>query len=283
MMGREAILKVHAREIRLAADVDLDIPETGAINADGVAVIIGNRNYAEHNPDVPDVEFALRDDEYPIAIGLHDVGFVDASDLDVRLRVVHAADETAGDGGGGVAESAPVIVAGFLEADEGDVRVVPASAVALEAVGAQREAGFDADFAKALDAALAATKKAVITAIHEADDDGNDSTVGDPEWLPLLETTPPYPDHPSGWNCNAGAHGGALREFFGTDDIAYEIISPDFPEPRQYTSISQGLQEGIELRILEGIHFRNGDEQGVEAGLMAAALAAERLAPVSTD
>lgn len=44
-----------------AADVDLDIPETGAINVDGVAVIIGNRNYAEHNADVPDVEFALRD------------------------------------------------------------------------------------------------------------------------------------------------------------------------------------------------------------------------------
>ena len=43
------------------ADVDADIPETGAINVDAVAVIIGNRNYTEHNPDVPDVEFALRD------------------------------------------------------------------------------------------------------------------------------------------------------------------------------------------------------------------------------
>jgi hypothetical protein len=122
-----------------------------------------------------------------------------------------------------------------------------------------------------------------ITAIQEADDDGNDATVGDPQWTPINGVTPPYPEHPSGWNCNAGAHGGAVREFFGTDDIAYEIMSPDFPEPRQYTSISQGLQEGIELRILEGIHFRNGDEQGVEAGLKAAALAAERLAPVSTD
>ncbi len=122
-----------------------------------------------------------------------------------------------------------------------------------------------------------------ITAIQEADNDGNDATVGDPEWTPINGVTPPYPEHPSGWNCNAGAHGGAVREFFGTDEIAYEITSPDFPEPRQYTSISQGLQEGIELRILEGIHFRTGDEQGVEAGLKAAALAAERLAPTSTD
>ena len=122
-----------------------------------------------------------------------------------------------------------------------------------------------------------------ITAIQEADDDGNPETTGDPDWTPINGVTPPYPEHPSGWNCNAGAHGGALREFFGTDEIAFEIMSPDFPEPRQYTTISEGLQEGIELRIYEGIHFRNGDEQGVEAGLKAAALAAERLAPVSTD
>ena len=120
-----------------------------------------------------------------------------------------------------------------------------------------------------------------ITAIHEADDDGNDATTGDPEWLPLLETTPPYPDHPSGWNCNAGAHGGAIREFFGTDDVAFQMMNPEFPEPRRYTTVSQGLQEGIDLRIYEGIHFRTADEQGVEAGLMAAALAAERLAPTS--
>ncbi len=36
-----------------------------------------------------------------------------------------------------------------------------------------------------------------ITAIREADTDGNPATVADPGWLPLL-ATPPYPDHPSG-------------------------------------------------------------------------------------
>lgn len=122
-----------------------------------------------------------------------------------------------------------------------------------------------------------------ITAIQEADNDGNPETTGDPDWTPINGVTPPYPEHPSGWNCNAAAHGGALREFFGTDEIAYQISSPGFPEPRQYTTISQGLQEGIDLRIYEGIHFRNGDEQGVEVGLEAAALAAARLAPASMD
>jgi hypothetical protein len=119
-----------------------------------------------------------------------------------------------------------------------------------------------------------------ITAIHEAADDGNDATEADPDWTPLAGDTPPYPEHPSGWNCYAGAHVGALQEFFGTDEMAYQIASPELPEPRSYTSFSQGLQEGIDLRIYQGIHFRNGDEQGAEMGQQAAALAAERLAPV---
>ena len=117
-----------------------------------------------------------------------------------------------------------------------------------------------------------------ITAIHEAEADGNPATEADPGWTPLV-ATPPYPEHPSGWNCYAGAHVGALTEFFGTDEMAYQISSPDIPEPRSYASFSQGLQEGIDLRIYQGIHFRNGEVQGAEMGQQAAALAAERLAP----
>ncbi len=117
-----------------------------------------------------------------------------------------------------------------------------------------------------------------ITAIHEAEADGNPATEADPGWTPLV-ATPPYPEHPSGWNCYAGAHVGALTEFFGTDEMAYQISNPDIPEPRSYASFSQGLQEGIDLRIYQGIHFRNGEVQGAEMGQQAAALAAERLAP----
>ncbi len=119
-----------------------------------------------------------------------------------------------------------------------------------------------------------------ITAIAEAEADGNPATEADPDWTPLA-ATPPYPEHPSGWNCYAGAHVGALTEFFGTDEMAYQISNPEMAEPRTYTSFSQGLQEGIELRILQGIHFRNGEVQGAEMGQKAAALAAERLAPAT--
>jgi hypothetical protein len=121
------------------------------------------------------------------------------------------------------------------------------------------------------------------TAIHEADTDGNDATEADPDWVPYIDgledTTPPYPDHPSGWNTYAGAIVGAMQEYFGTDEMAYTIGSPNSDEPKSFASFSEGLQDGIELRVLQGIHFRHGDEAGVEVGQTAAAAAAERLAP----
>jgi hypothetical protein len=123
-----------------------------------------------------------------------------------------------------------------------------------------------------------------VTAIHEAETDGNDATEADPDWVPYIDgleaTTPPYPDHPSGWNTYAGAIIGAMQEYFGTDDMAYTVSSPNVDEPKSFTSFSEGLQDGIELRILQGIHFRNGENAGVEVGQKAAAAAAARLAPV---
>jgi hypothetical protein len=118
-----------------------------------------------------------------------------------------------------------------------------------------------------------------VTAIHEAAADGNDATEPDPDWAPR-DASPPYPDHPSGWNCFAGAYAGALQEFFGTDEMTYQIANPDIPEPRVYSTFTQGLQDGIDLRILTGLHFRNADEQAVALGQKAASLAAERLAPI---
>ena len=55
-----------------------------------------------------------------------------------------------------------------------------------------------------------------ITAIREAETDGNPATDADPGWLPLL-ATPPYPDHPSGHGCVSSSIVESLRDFFGTD------------------------------------------------------------------
>jgi hypothetical protein len=74
-----------------------------------------------------------------------------------------------------------------------------------------------------------------ISAIREADTDGNPRTVADPEWTPLL-VTPPNPDYPSGANCNEGARGIAYTSFFGRDNIAFSGFSVDGGTRRYFRS-----------------------------------------------
>jgi hypothetical protein len=104
-----------------------------------------------------------------------------------------------------------------------------------------------------------------VTAIHEAATDGNPATAADPAWLPLV-TTPPYPDHPSGLACFAGAFAGTLAEFFGTDRIPFTVTSANSGTPRSFTSFSHALQEAVDARIWSGIHFRTADEDGARIG-----------------
>jgi hypothetical protein len=118
-----------------------------------------------------------------------------------------------------------------------------------------------------------------VTAIAEAATDGNDATEPDQAWVDGHEGSPPYPDHPSGFNCYSGAHVGALTETFGTDAMAFEVLNLDGGENRRYTAFSQALQEVIDARVYQGLHFRSADVQGATLGMKAAALAAERLAP----
>jgi hypothetical protein len=98
-----------------------------------------------------------------------------------------------------------------------------------------------------------------ITAIHQADRDGNPATAADPDWVPLINT-PPYPDQPSGLTCAGGAMAGALAGFFGTDAIAFTVRSPASGTERSYDSFSQAVQEIVDARVWSGIHFRKADE-----------------------
>jgi hypothetical protein len=98
-----------------------------------------------------------------------------------------------------------------------------------------------------------------ITAIREADSDGNPATAADPAWLPLINN-PPYPEHPSGLTCAGGAMAGALAGFFGTDDIAFTVRSPASGSERSYDSFSEAVQEIVDARVWSGVHFRKGDE-----------------------
>jgi hypothetical protein len=103
-----------------------------------------------------------------------------------------------------------------------------------------------------------------ITAIREADVDGNPDTVADPAWLPLIPT-PPYPEHSSGHSGLSGAFAATLQDFFRTDRIGWTDTN-NGGLTRSFTRFSQAIDEIVDARVWSGIHFRTADEQGAEIG-----------------
>jgi hypothetical protein len=103
-----------------------------------------------------------------------------------------------------------------------------------------------------------------ITAIREADVDGNPDTVADPAWLPLIPT-PPYPEHSSGHSGLSGAFAATLQDFFRTDRIGWTDTN-NGGLTRSFTRFSQAIDEIVDARVWSGIHFRTADEQGARIG-----------------
>jgi hypothetical protein len=109
-----------------------------------------------------------------------------------------------------------------------------------------------------------------ITAIREADTDGNPATAADPNWEPLI-STPPYPDHPSGHNCFSSSAVSTLQDFFGTNRMKFTVTSNAGPPAppgltQTFTRFSQVRRQIINARVYDGIHFRIADEQGADLG-----------------
>jgi hypothetical protein len=105
-----------------------------------------------------------------------------------------------------------------------------------------------------------------ITAIREADTDGNPGTTKDKDWWPLIET-PGFPEHPAGHTAGSGAIVGMLQNFFRADRIRFSAWSPGSRTTRTFDSFSQALEEVINSRVWGGIHFRTGDIQGARLGM----------------
>jgi hypothetical protein len=103
-----------------------------------------------------------------------------------------------------------------------------------------------------------------ITAIRLADTDGNPATTADPTWSPLV-ANPPYPDHPSGYNCFTGAAFHTAKSFFGTDRVTFSVRNAAGVE-RQYHRFTRVIKDTIDGRIYLGIHFRTPDVQGAWLG-----------------
>jgi hypothetical protein len=114
-----------------------------------------------------------------------------------------------------------------------------------------------------------------VTAIRNADTDGNPNTNVDADWTPLVQT-PPIPDYDSAHSVEGGAAAQVLRRFFGTDEIDFETCSLTLPAgstcddvssvTRSYSSFSEAADENAFSRVLVGFHFRKACAVGVQHG-----------------
>ena len=103
-----------------------------------------------------------------------------------------------------------------------------------------------------------------ITAIREADTDGNPRTEQDANWLPLI-ATPPYPEYPSGHTGLSGSIAATLQDFFKTDKVGWSDTN-NAGLTRSFRRFSEAIDEIVDARIWSGIHFRTADEQGERIG-----------------
>jgi hypothetical protein len=107
-----------------------------------------------------------------------------------------------------------------------------------------------------------------VTAIRNADNDGNPDTVGDADWTPLI-ATPPFPSYTSGHSTFSAAAATVLAGFFGTDQVTFTTGSeqPD-AAARTFTSFSQAADEAGMSRIYGGIHWDFDNSEGLATGKM---------------
>jgi hypothetical protein len=117
-----------------------------------------------------------------------------------------------------------------------------------------------------------------VTAIRNADIDGNDATQRDAGWSPLIDT-PMHPEYPSAHSVLAAAVATILTAEIGRG--AMPTLATTSPTAkgavRQWTSLDDFTQEVANARIWGGIHFRTACEIGTTMGRRVGEIAMTRL------
>ena len=106
-----------------------------------------------------------------------------------------------------------------------------------------------------------------VTAIRNADIDGNPDTVADAGWAPFL-ATPPHPEYPAAHGVVQGAAARVMKAYFGPN-YGFSTTAPPVPGAvRSYADFDSYADEGRLARILGGMHFRSSLEEGGRQGTL---------------
>jgi hypothetical protein len=107
-----------------------------------------------------------------------------------------------------------------------------------------------------------------ITAIREADTDGNPGTAADLGWSPL-RTTPFHPDHPSTHSVCGGAAAEVLRRVTGSDRHPFcmtTLTAAPAGSTRCLQAFSHAQDENGRSRVYAGLHFPTAVDAGDRLG-----------------
>ena len=104
-----------------------------------------------------------------------------------------------------------------------------------------------------------------VTAIRDADADGNPDTAADPNWTPLSATAPD-PSYPGAHGTISSAGATVLSSIFG-NDFQFTVTSPAMPGvERPFVSFSEAAEEASVSRIYNGNHTRIDQVAGENLG-----------------
>lgn len=106
-----------------------------------------------------------------------------------------------------------------------------------------------------------------VTAIREADIDGNPNTIADPNWLPQPLKTAGDPSYPGAHATIAKAAATVLDSFFGKHPFQLVVTSEALPGVvRTFDSFDAAEKEASLSRIYAGQHFRSDENAGEVLG-----------------
>jgi hypothetical protein len=97
-------------------------------------------------------------------------------------------------------------------------------------------------------------------AIQRADEDGNDDTVPEAGWAPLVRAN--HPEYPAGHGCYGAAMVTGLRKAFGEDFAATltstgnQVTGHPVVPTRSYASLADITYDTANARVWGGLHFR---------------------------